>query len=576
MVRNGLRAAALVAASALWCAAGHAADLEIVARSPSHLEVRLTRAEPDRLYRVVLQHGRHRFVWENLSPDEEGIIGLADDRHLRPECRLRCESRVSKADPVVFDDLLKGVVVGKRRLQFGVPVSTFGGPGYIVPGVSDLKRDRFGNFWLYLDRPPHAVLKYDANFNYQFALLTPDRALAHDLDAEGNLYLLHPGNWISKHGPLGEPLAAWELPFGRDPGEFVSASGLVVDADAGLLYLSDEMLGRVQRFNLELELSPFPQTAWGWIGREDLAYQRPGKYNAGTMYYQLDRPRELRLDGQGHLFVSCEHYVSRFDLVTGHQLSFGRNPVLGWGGTFSDSAFSQSAALDGHWQLHWLVGVDSFGNIYLADRKNRFVVNPRLQVFRSDGTLVRVFDIEDELRDQSGQPVYVTAVKGLASSEDRVWLVDAAGRIYEGPPGGAVRSGGRLYLGPGAAGRQFDLTRASADEFTVETQEGRVRHTSEGLVMGYPTGESGTGNCEREGRPVLADGETSMWIPVRLGDPFGVILLQADGEEIPPSQYETGIEDVPGLFGTRYDYFRVTNRSGRTWQDVRFLAETVE
>ncbi len=574
MLRCALRAAALVGGLALWCGGAFGAGIEVTARSPRELTVNLADAEGGRLYRVTLRHADHRFVWENLTPDGEGMVRLRDDKHLRPEYRLQCESRVSRDDPVVFDDLRKSAVVGKRRRRFGVPVSTFGGPGYLVPGVSDLKRDDFGGFWLYMDRPPYAVLKYDSEWGYQFALLTPGRVLAHDLDAKGSLYLLHPGNWVSKHGPLGAALGAWELPFGREPGEFVSASGLAIDRDAGFVYLADETLGRVQRFDLDLELRPFRQTAWGWIGREDLAYRRVGEYNAATMYYQLDRPRQLTLDGKGNLFVGCEHYVSKFDLATGGQVEFGHSPVLGWGGTFTDSAFSRSAGLDGHWQRQWLAGVDGSGNVYIADRENEFVVNPRVQVFDPEGVLVRAVDIEDNVQDELGNRVCVTAVRGLAASGDAVWLVDAAGRVYESRAG--LVSGGRLFLGPGAAGRQFDLSDAAERELEVEVQDGRLEHRAEGVVMAYPGGESETGNCEREGRPGLADGETSMWAPTRLGAPFEVSLFEADGEEIPRSDYLVELEETPGLFGTQYDYFRVTNRSGRPWNGVRFIAKTVE
>jgi hypothetical protein len=473
---------------------------------------------------------------------------------------------------VVFDDLAKGAVSGKRRLPFGVPVSTFGGAGYLVPGISDLRRDDFGGFWLYFDRPPYAILKYNAAFEYRFALLTPGRVVAHDLDAAGNLFLLHRENWISKHGPMGRPLGAWELPAGRAPGEFVSASGIAIDREAGLIYIADAMLGRVQRFDLEFEPRPFPHTAWGWIGREDLAYTRAGEYRAGAMYYQLDRPRQLRLDGQGHLLVSCEHYVSKFDLGTGRQVDFGRHPVLGWGGSFTDSAFSRSAALDGHWQRHWLAGVDAAGNIYIADRQNEFVVDSRLQVFGPDGALLRTFDLERGLRDESGAPVYIPAVRGLACAEDRVWLVDAAGRIYEGPVGGGLRSGGRLYLGPGAAGRQVDLAQVREEHFTVETQEGRVEHRSQGSVFAQHGGR-GTRNCERDGRRELQPGERSMWVPARLGEPFKVTLLDGQGQEIPAAQYRLELEEQAGIFGTLYDYFRVTNLSGAAWRDVRFVAE---
>jgi hypothetical protein len=31
----------------------------------------------------------------------------------------------------------------------------------------------------------------------------------------------------------------------------------------------------------------------------------------------------------------------------------------------------------------------------------------------------------------------------------------------------------------------------------------------------------------------------------------------------------------PGLFGTQYDFFRVTNKSGAVWKDVTFTAEAL-
>jgi hypothetical protein len=545
----------------------------IVSRAPTALTVRLDGAERGQLYRVTYNDGKHTFIWENLAPDVSLIVKLTDDKHLRPEHRLRCESRVSRSDPVVFDDLLKGPVVGKKRLLYGVPVSTFGGPGYLASGVSDLNRDAFGNSWLYMNRPPYAVMKYNARFEYQFALLTPDRVIAHDTDADGNLYLLHPRNWVSKHGPSGEDITAWELPIGRGAGEFISASGLVLDRAAGYVYLADEALGRVQRFDLSMQWRPFPHTAWGWIGREDLAYTKAGRYDPDTMYYQLDRPRQLRLDGKGHLFVSCEHYISKFDLATGRQLLFGASPVLGWGGTFTDDVFSPSAALNGHWQRHWLANVDAAGNLYIADRQNEFLVNSRLQVFASDGAPIATFDVEHPLADASGQAVYITAVAAMASSREAAWIVEAGGHVYESPGNSIPHSGGKLYLGPGAAGRQFDLSRPDASKLTVEKQSGHIQHNVEGLVLGFLPGETGTGNCEREGMPQLDDGERSLWLPVRLGEPFTVTLFDAEGREIPASQYLVEIEEKPSLFGSSYDYFRVTNRSGANWRSVRFMAK---
>ena len=66
-----------------------------------------------------------------------------------------------------------------------------------------------------------------------------------------------------------------------------------------------------------------------------------------------------------------------------------------------------------------------------------------------------------------------------------------------------------------------------------------------------------------------------MWIPARLGEPFRVTLLDSEEQELPAADYRIEMEESPGLFGTLYDYFRVTNLSGDTWRDVRFVAETL-
>jgi len=60
-----------------------------------------------------------------------------------------------------------------------------------------------------------------------------------------------------------------------------------------------------------------------------------------------------------------------------------------------------------------------------------------------------------------------------------------------------------------------------------------------------------------------------------MGEPFGVALFDSEDRLIPPGEYAVEFEEKPGFFGTQYDYFRVTNRSGRTWHDVRFVAESL-
>ncbi len=54
------------------------------------------------------------------------------------------------------------------------------------------------------------------------------------------------------------------------------------------------------------------------------------------------------------------------------------------------------------------------------------------------------------------------------------------------------------------------------------------------------------------------------------------MLLDAAGTPIAPTDYTVEFEEKPGLFGSCYDFFRVTNRSGRAWTGVTFVAESVE
>lgn len=315
--------------------------------------------------------------------------------------------------------------------------------GYRPPVASDLRRDPFGSFWLYLDRPPYRIRSYDASFVYRFGIEFSRRVLAHDTDADGNLYVLCEGNRVSRHAPDGRLLAAWRLPEGCQPGEFARASAMAVDTLGRCVYLADADLHRVQRFSLDMQLRPFPFTIWGWIGREDLSYVHLGAYRPETSYYRLDRPQGLAVDPtQRVLYVVNQHFISKFDLGTGKQEPFGRFPALGWGGSFSDSARSESAALDGHFQDIWLSGVDQHGNLYVSDAYNPHLSNGRIQKFSPRGELLGKWDANSALVDDKGQPVRLGPVRAIAfGPQGQAWLTDLSGRIYEGP---GLASGGRI------------------------------------------------------------------------------------------------------------------------------------
>ena len=553
-------------------AAGGPAPVELIAALPHQLQIRLPNAEPGR-YTLRLKSGTQEFVWENLAPAADGALLLRDDAHLRPEQRLRCPSRGSETDPAYFDDFTKADS-GRPRPPFGVPVSSFGGAGYLASAPTWLHRDSLGNFWLYQQLRPWRLVSFDAEFNYRFSLVFPTRLLALDSDLQGNLYVLQEGNWLSCFAPDGRPLYHWRLSEGRGLGDVISASGLAVDRLGEYLYLGDREAGRVQRFDLQMRLTPFRFIPWGWLGREDLSNLRLGAYKPESKY-RLDRPGRLLLGPDRLLYVDCAYYLMRFDLDTGRQISFGANEVLGWGTTFTDSPNSNLAGVNGHWQEHTLAGIDPQGKIYISDTSNSALRNLRLQLFSFDGQFVVKYDVDSDLRAADGGRVYMVPPLSLAFGRDaagaeRLWLAEGGNRIYEG----SLAGGGQFHLGPGAPGKQFDLTLADPAGFTVERQSAWISRQAEGQLFTYAVGRRGTRNCELERNPVIPNGESSIWLPVRLGEPFRVTLTE-EGRALPEFHYTVEMEREPGPFGGPDDFFRVTNKSGHTWKNVRFRAETL-
>jgi hypothetical protein len=560
-------------------AAGEPAEaggqIEILSAQPHQLKIRLAGAAPG-LYTLHCKNPRGSFTWENLRPDAEGVVILKDDNRLLPRLRLACPSRGTESDPAFFDDFTKADYSSRQRLPFGIPVSTFGGAGHLCSAPAWVQRDVQGSFWIYQDLRPWRIVSFDSQFNYRFSLVFPTRILALDSDPQGNLYVLQEGNFLSRFDSNGRPLAHWKLKEGRGSGEFVQASGLAVDPLGQYLYLADKKLGRVQRFNLQMRPAPFHFLPWGWIGRENLTYLELGSYNTDSKY-RLDRPGRLAISADGLLYVDCAYYLARFDLASGKQVPFGKYEVLGWGGSFTDSPHSPSAAANGHWQEHCLAGIDPEGNIYISDTTNAYLAGLRLQVFSPAGEFIARYDRGSDIHSAAGSPAYITPPRAIAfskappSGKTTAWLVEAGGRVYEGP---GLASGGRFHLGPGAAGKQFDLTQVSPQDFSIEAQTEWKSRSVEGEVVTYNPGRRGTRNCEMERNAEIPHGAKSIWIPVRLGEPFQITLLEK-GEVIPPFDYEVEIETQPGPFGTQYDFFRVTNKSSRTWKGVRFIAETL-
>lgn len=550
------------------------------------------------LLTVTYNDGARNFTWQNLPVSEDKRVLLRDDQYLLPSQRLQCPSDVSNLR--IFDDLSKGSeYVGgngmRYRQAYGVPVQSFGGPGTTTSyWYTSLKRDVQGNFWASGAWAP-SISKYNNQFDFQFSIELgggPFQQIQdYDTDGQGNLYVLSSilsedfsvivSQRISQYNTDGQLLQVWELPRGTQPGEFGDAAGLVIDQSAGYIYISDDELHRVQRFTLGLAVEPFTFNSWGWIGLEDLSFIHEEFYTP-EHYGRLDRPTQLALDGNGHIYVNNHHFISKFSVATGEQLPFGQYPVLGWGGTFplEESSHSVWAGHDGHWEWQWLAGVDRRGNIYVSDWSNSYVPFTRIQKFDANGQFVAKWDYLSGIVDREGRPVYLTSAFSIAM--DTPWGTDtttlvaweSGGRFYKSED---FQSGGDLYLGPGYQGCQFDLTRVKQTDLAVSKQTSFVHKAVTGTLTTFSNldfnGVPYTYNVEAETNTAIPDGMTSLWMPVRLGEPFQVRLLE-NAVEIPASDYALYIETQPGTFGTVHDYFRVVNQSGRTWTNVTFVATT--
>ncbi|MBI2883970.1 MAG: hypothetical protein HYY11_08710 [Candidatus Methylomirabilis oxyfera] len=572
--------------------------IQILAASPTHLVAQVLGpvAKGD-LMRIAYNDGVRNFVWQNVPIAKDHRVVLKDDQYLLPSQRLQCPS--DEVNWRIFYDLSKGFEYAggdgtRYRQAYGVPVQSFGGPGATTSfWRKPLKRDVGGNFWVSAAWAP-SISKYNNSFDFQFSIELGGELFQeiqdYDTDGQGNLYVLSNiysedfstvSQRISQYTNDGQLLQVWELPRGTRSGEFSFAAGLVIDQSAGYIYMSDDELHRVQRFTLDLAVAPFTFNSWGWIGLEDLSYIHEEFYTPDN-YGRLDRPTQLALDATGNLYVNNHHFISKFSVATGEQLPFGSYPVLGWGGTFplEESSHSSWAGRDGHWEWQWLAGIDRRGNIYVSDWSNAYVPFARIQKFDANGQFVAKWDYLSGIVDREGRPVYLTSAFNIAM--DTPWGTDtttlvaleSGGRFYKSED---FQSGGDLYLGPGYEGCQFDLTRVTQTDFAVSKQTGFIYKTVTGALTTFSNvdfnGVPYTFNVEAETNTVIPDGMTSLWMPVRLGEPFRVTLFE-NGIEIPASDYILYVETQPGTFGTLYDYFRVVNHSGRTWTDVTFTATT--
>ncbi len=178
----------------------------------------------------------------------------------------------------------------------------------------------------------------------------------------------------------GEPLPPFALKWGSngyEDSEFNFPQGTAVDA-SGNVYIADTYNMRVQKYDGSGNLL----LMWGWnvepgapFGFETCT-SGCTQGSSGSGDGQLSYPMGIAVDFSGNVFVSdtSNNRIQKFD-------SSG-NYLAQWG-TVCDIEVSGADGCDGDFNNPYGIGVDSAGNVYVADSQN-----DRIQKFDGSGTFI--------------------------------------------------------------------------------------------------------------------------------------------------------------------------------------------
>ena len=211
-------------------------------------------------------------------------------------------------------------------------------------------------------------------------------------------------------------------------------------------------------------------------------------FTFGTLVSLSDRPRQLCVDSQGNLFVTCEEHVIYKVTPQGVSSVFAGVSGAGAGNTDGNGAAARFNTPNG-------IVIDSADNLYVADVSNNSIrkITPAADVT----TFAAGFNAPQGVAVDSAGNLYVAdttnhkickvtpaqVVTTIAGTGASAW-VDGAGGVaqFSSPRGIVVDSGGNVYVGDTGNNRIRKLTTADGGAtWTVATVAGQ---TASGWVDG--------------------------------------------------------------------------------------------
>lgn len=274
-------------------------------------------------------------------------------------------------------------------------------------------------------------------------LLWGPRGIA--VDSKGNIDVVDTGNVrMQQVAPDGKPRLTW-AEAGATPGNLIDPTGVAVDTQDNI-YVADSGNNRIEKF---ASTGTFI-AAWDGSGN--------GQIRA------LTRPRAVALDAQGNM------YVTDVDRVV--VLSPSGQPLRQWGSSGTGPGFFNAS---------FGVGLDSTGNVYVADQGNA-----RVEKFSGTGQFLAQWGTKGTGQGQFNRPV------GLAvDRQDNVYVVDQTNNNLQkfSSTGQFENSWGKAGSGPGEFGAPlFAAVDTSGNVYVADTGNNRIQKFS---ATGQPLAQWG-------------------------------------------------------------------------------------
>ena len=246
---------------------------------------------------------------------------------------------------------------------------------------------------------------------------------------------------------------------------------IALDAN-GNLYICDTSNSRVRKVTPQGIITTF-------AGNGNVAYEGDNVQAASTA---VPSPNGITVDSQGNVYIASDRRVRKVDAVTGIITTYAGNGVRAFAG---DGGPATSASIRGAVGL----GVDQFGNLFLADTSNA-TTGTRIRKVDATGIITSYAGIDGNSSTALGDGGPATSAY-LGTVGDL--MVDSSNNVYVSTGGGTGRIRKITAAGAGFGASPSSLSFSYAIGGSNPASQ-TLSITSTGGVLGYTTSSSSTGN----------------------------------------------------------------------------------